>query len=146
VAANDESEREAAELAEREAAERQATEREEAERETASAQDAERERQAAQEQRERRMREEAEAEARNVEEPPAAVDGPPGFINVQSTPPARIVIDGSDTGMTTPANGIQLSSGIRHRVELINEATDLHRTYRISLEPGQVRNIVNRSN
>ncbi|MFT6399076.1 MAG: serine/threonine protein kinase [Bradymonadia bacterium] len=111
------------------------------------------ERESARREREDRLR--AEAEARDAEaaaavaavaEPAAVEPGPPGYINVQSAPPARIIIDGTDTGLDTPTNGIPLSSGVRHRVELVNEAVGLHRTYRISLDPGQVRNIVNRSN
>lgn len=120
------------------------------------AQESDREREArerARREREERLR--AEAEAREAEataaaaaaaEPPPVEAGPPGFINVQSAPPARIIIDGQDTGLDTPTNGIPLASGVRHRVELVNEAAGLHRTYRISLDPGQVRNIVNRSN
>lgn len=117
---------------------------------------AEREAQEAEDER-RRVEEEraaaAEREARERQpelpaevEEPSPVAGPPGFINVRSTPPATIVIDGTDTGLVTPADGIPLSSGVRHRVELVNEAAGLHRTYRVSLDPGQVRNIVNQSN
>ena len=138
----DEDQREEAAEREEQAERAAAAEREEEAAREAAAREAERER-AIEAQREAAPERPALPEP---EEEAAPEAGPPGFINVRSTPPASIVIDGTDTGLTTPADGIPLSSGVRHRVELVNDAAGLHRTYRISLDPGQVRNIVNRSN
>lgn len=113
--------------------------REEAEREAA--------RQAEREARREREREEREAERRREEQAAQAAQaapvGPPGFINVQSQPPATVIIDGETVGQT-PLNGIPLAPG-RHRVQLLNAAAGVDRTYRVSIDSGEARTIVNRT-
>ena len=43
-----------------------------------------------------------------------------GFVRIQSTPWARVFIDGQDTGQFTPVAALPLSAG-RHKVKLVNE-------------------------
>lgn len=116
-------------------AEREAREREEREA---------RERQERQEReaRERREREEREA-AEAAEAAAAAANTQPATLNIQSVPAARVVIDGTDTGQYTPMIGYEIAAGT-YRVELINEEFGLHRAYRVALEPGEARTILNR--
>ncbi len=106
----------------------------------------EREEREARDRREREQREAAEREAAEQEAAAAAqaaAQAQPATLNIQSIPAARVVIDGNDTGQYTPIIGYSIPPGT-YRVELINEQFGLHRAYRVSLEPGEARTILNR--
>ena len=57
-----------------------------------------------------------------------------GFLNVTSTPEARVSIDGKDTGKTTPVVHLELPAG-HHQLTLISLDGKLTRTLGISIAP-----------
>lgn len=74
----------------------------------------------------------------------APADTAPGFVNVQSVPAARVIIDGVDTGRYTPILNYELPPG-PHRIELVNEDFEFHRTYRITTQSGRTRTVLGRA-
>jgi len=58
-----------------------------------------------------------------------------GELMVDSVPAARIVIDGVDTRLTTPARAIRLTLGT-HRVRFVNEGMGIDRSYEVTIEEG----------
>jgi serine/threonine protein kinase len=115
-----------------------APEREEEPREVA-------ERDEPREEREPRAEPEEEPEPEVVAEPeqPPVPAGPPGRLSVQSNPAAQVFIDGDDTGRYTPLINFELPPGT-YRVELVNEEFGLRRSYRVEIESGRTRTIINR--
>ena len=58
-----------------------------------------------------------------------------GRLTLQSTPWARIVIDGKDTGKFTPAADLEVTAG-EHFVELINDEDKLRTSFPVTVGPG----------
>lgn len=58
-----------------------------------------------------------------------------GELMVDSVPAARIVIDGVDTHLTTPARAIRLTLGT-HQVRFINQSMGIDRSYEVTIEEG----------
>lgn len=67
--------------------------------------------------------------------------GTAGYLRVESAVPARVWIDGHDTGQRTPTGAIPLSGG-GHRVELRGDGT-LRRAFSVDITPGRLRTLVN---
>jgi hypothetical protein len=64
----------------------------------------------------------AEIERPAVDAPPAGDAAPApthGTLMIGSKPPCRILIDGKDTGLTTPNRGVRVPAG-RHTITLVN--------------------------
>ena len=59
-----------------------------------------------------------------------------GYVDIDSRPPARILIDGRPTGHRTPLYTYELASGT-HTVRLIASREGLDRTYEFKVEPGK---------
>lgn len=58
-----------------------------------------------------------------------------GQLQVDSTPAARLIIDGRDTGLTTPVWGYRLEPG-RHELRFVNDGLGIDRTYDVTVEIG----------
>ena len=56
-----------------------------------------------------------------------------GELMVDSTPPARIYIDGVDSGFETPARQIRLLVGV-HEIRFVNHSLGIDRTYDVTIE------------
>ena len=59
-----------------------------------------------------------------------------GTLMLGAKPPCEIVIDGKNTGLTTPQRSIQLSEGI-HRIVLINDAQKLRKSFKVRIKSGR---------
>jgi hypothetical protein len=59
-----------------------------------------------------------------------------GTLGISAKPPCRILIDGRDTGMTTPQRDIELPAG-RHRVTLVNEDFGIRKSFPVLIEPDE---------
>jgi eukaryotic-like serine/threonine-protein kinase len=53
---------------------------------------------------------------------------------VGSKPPCDIFIDGSSTGLHTPAKDIKLSAG-KHKVTLVNNEFGIRETFTVEIKP-----------
>jgi hypothetical protein len=74
--------------------------------------------------------------------PPAEnPSGPPGTLNIRSIQPAVVTINGERRGQT-PLEGLQLAPG-SYRIELSNPSAGVDRSYRIEIESGRTRTIIN---
>jgi hypothetical protein len=79
-----------------------------------------------------------EAAVPGGERPASPSVRPMGTLMLNSEPWGRILIDGKDTGVTTPTiSGLALPAG-RHRVTLINPALELTVTFEVDVRRGQV--------
>jgi hypothetical protein len=58
-----------------------------------------------------------------------------GALAVNCAPWCHIYVDGRDTGLTSPASGIQLKPG-RHRLRVVNPPTGKEQTRSISVPSG----------
>jgi hypothetical protein len=61
-----------------------------------------------------------------------------GHLRAESTPAARLFVDGEDTGEVTPVAALPLRVGV-HRVEFVSEG--LRRHYEIRILPGATTNL-----
>jgi hypothetical protein len=59
-----------------------------------------------------------------------------GFLNVGSTPPARVIIDDADTKTVTPQPHLELAAG-HHRLTLVTLDGTRKRTIGFNVEAGQ---------
>lgn len=82
------------------------------------------------------------AEPARTPAPEPAADGPPGTLSVQSRPAAMVSIDGRELGYT-PIVRHSLPPG-RYRIDLRNPDFGLDRSYRVVIESGRERTIINR--
>jgi len=64
------------------------------------------------------------------------VQGEVGFLNVGSNPPARVIIDDTDTKTVTPQPHLELVAG-HHRLTLVTLDGKRTRTIGFKVEPGQ---------
>ncbi|MBW1809523.1 MAG: serine/threonine protein kinase [Deltaproteobacteria bacterium] len=61
-----------------------------------------------------------------------------GTVFINSEPWAKVIIDGKDSGVTTPTvNGLKLKAG-RHRIKLINPEVELSYTFFVTLKKDEV--------
>ena len=61
-----------------------------------------------------------------------------GFLTVTSTPPAHVMIDGTDTGKMTPVDKLPLAAG-RHKVTLFTDSAK--RSFGIEIAAGQEKKL-----
>jgi len=59
-----------------------------------------------------------------------------GVLMINSKPPCRIVINGVDTGLTTPQRAIRLTGG-RHKVTLVNREYNIASSLTVNIHPGR---------
>ena len=59
-----------------------------------------------------------------------------GYLDIASEPPAKIVIDGADTGKTTPQHRLELPVG-HHKLTLVTLDGKHQRSIGFSVERGQ---------
>ena len=71
---------------------------------------------------------------------PADPYEPSGYLRIASTPPARIFIDGADTGLRTPIRGdrLPLAAG-RHKVTFL--VGDSKYTFSVRIKAGETLNL-----
>jgi len=63
-------------------------------------------------------------------------DADTGYLDVTSDPPAKVVVDGADLGVTTPAKHIPLKAG-HHKLQLATPDGHRKRTIGFIVDPGQ---------
>jgi hypothetical protein len=66
--------------------------------------------------------------------PPA--EGERGFLDIVSDPPAKILVDGADTGKTTPQHRLELPVG-HHKLTLITLSGAHQRSVGFTIDRGQ---------
>jgi hypothetical protein len=71
-----------------------------------------------------------------AERRPAPAQGERGFLDIVSDPPAKIVVDGADTGKTTPQHRLELSVG-HHKLTLITLDGAHQRSVGFTIDRGQ---------
>jgi hypothetical protein len=76
-----------------------------------------------------------------AERPPATLSAGPsqaerGYLDIVSDPPAKIVIDGADTGKTTPQHRLELPVG-HHKLTLVTLDGKHQRSIGFSVDRGQ---------
>ncbi len=59
-----------------------------------------------------------------------------GLLMINAKPPCRILINGVDTGLTTPQRAIRLTGG-RHKVTLVNREYDIVSSLTVNIHPGK---------
>ena len=64
-----------------------------------------------------------------------------GTLTINAKPWVRVIVDGRDTGKTTPIVGLPLPPG-RHRLTLINEAEGIRHVREVTIEPGQDQKVL----
>jgi hypothetical protein len=64
-----------------------------------------------------------------------------GILMIASKPPCHIIIDGEETGLTTPQPMIRLKTG-RHQVTLVNREYDIRATMPVVIEAGKSVRVV----
>lgn len=64
-----------------------------------------------------------------------------GILMIASKPPCHIIIDGEETGLTTPQPMIRLKTG-RHQVTLVNLEYDIRATLPVVIEAGKSVRVV----
>ncbi|HUH05929.1 MAG TPA: PEGA domain-containing protein [Kofleriaceae bacterium] len=64
-----------------------------------------------------------------------------GILMIASKPPCHIIIDGEETGLTTPQPMIRLRTG-RHQVTLVNQEHDIRATVPVLIEAGKSVRVV----
>jgi hypothetical protein len=81
-------------------------------------------------------------------ETPAAPEAPPAnhaTLMIGSKPPCRILIDGKDTGLTTPNRAVRVPAG-RHTITLVNEEHDIRYSEQLTITGGRkakmIRNLL----
>jgi hypothetical protein len=67
-------------------------------------------------------------------DPPVQSDR--GFLDISSDPPAKIIIDGADTGRVTPQHRLELPSG-HHKLTLMTLDRAHQRSIGFTVQPGQ---------
>jgi hypothetical protein len=74
---------------------------------------------------------------------PAAApsQGERGFLDIASDPPAKIVVDGADTGKTTPQHHLELPVG-HHKLKLITLDGAHQRSVGFTIDRGQTTQLV----
>jgi hypothetical protein len=64
---------------------------------------------------------------------------------IGSKPPCRILIDGKDTGLTTPNRAVRVPAG-RHTITLVNEEHDIRHSEQLTIVGGRkakmIRNLL----
>ena len=73
--------------------------------------------------------------------PKTDVAGGTGTMMIGSKPPCEIVIDGKNTGLTTPQRAIELSAG-RHEVALINAKEGIAKRFRVNVVADKVTRVL----
>lgn len=68
--------------------------------------------------------------------PPAPSQGERGFLDIASDPPAKIIVDGADTGKTTPQHRLELPVG-HHKLTLITLDGAHQRSVGFTIDRGQ---------
>lgn len=64
-----------------------------------------------------------------------------GFLLVNSTPWTRLIIDGRETGLTTPQKRIALKAG-KHAVRMVNAKYKIDRTFYITIRAGKAAKLI----
>jgi hypothetical protein len=81
----------------------------------------------------------------NLKPPPPPADSAAapqvGMLDVNCVPWCHIYLDGTDTGLESPAPGIQLPAG-RHRLRVVNPPTGLQRELEVDVAPGKSQRTV----
>ena len=68
--------------------------------------------------------------------PPGPAAAKTGYLRINSKPWTRILIDGRDTGLTTPQTKISLPAG-KHTVLLVNNPFNIKHTFTIAIAAGE---------
>jgi len=67
-------------------------------------------------------------------------DGEYGELTTSSVPPARLFVDGRDTGLTTPVYNLRLAPGV-HILRYVNETLEIDREYDATVVEGHTTRI-----
>lgn len=64
-----------------------------------------------------------------------------GTLMLGSKPPCRILIDGKDTGKTTPQRNLTLPAG-KHRITLVNREYGIQETFEVEIDAGKTARVL----
>jgi hypothetical protein len=67
--------------------------------------------------------------------------GGDGTLMIGAKPPCQIIIDGRNTGLTTPQRALDLSAG-KHKVTLVNKEHGIKESFTVSIKAGQSTRVV----
>ena len=74
------------------------------------------------------------------EEPEAAV-GDDGTISIGAKPPCKIIVDGQETGVSTPVRNQPIAAGT-HKITLVNEEFGIRETFNVTVKVGELTKVI----
>lgn len=72
---------------------------------------------------------------------PVGMTGGEGTVMISAKPPCRILVDGRDTGLTTPTRDLRLPAG-EHEITLVNDEYGIEDRSTISVNAGAPAKLV----